>query len=175
MPAYVTANNVASSSAIQNAFSSSTASIPGSATGPKVEDVAMRDATIPDAPPQEPKASLYRRFESATEITYQPENALKEGLGMVKALKGKVKTLELGSKLRKEVWLREVERSVASCPADFRQINRNCSLQAQGAPTTVIAICGGRSHCSMLLGMVLITSHYFSDRSREIVPSQCHS
>lgn len=122
MPAYVAANNLALKSATQDASSSSIALAPGSATTPKSEDVAMRDAAMPDAPPLEPQGPLYRRFGSATEITYQPENALKEGLGMVKALNGKVKTLELGSKLRKEVWLREMERYVVKCPPDSHRV-----------------------------------------------------
>ena len=47
---------------------------------------------------------------SVDNIDYQPENALKEGLGMVKAIQVDINKLELGSKLRKEVWLREIER-----------------------------------------------------------------
>ncbi|KAH9844070.1 Dynamin family-domain-containing protein [Rhodofomes roseus] len=68
---------------------------------------------------------LYKVFKSVEEINYLPEEALNEGLGMVKTIKANIKTLEVGSKLRKEVWLREIE-----------------SLQSQGAPTTMIAVCG---------------------------------
>ncbi|THG92694.1 hypothetical protein EW026_g8299, partial [Hermanssonia centrifuga] len=64
-------------------------------------------------------------YQSEDDITYVPEDALKQGLGMVKSMKHNIKRLELGSKLRKDVWLREIE-----------------SLQGQGAPTTMIAICG---------------------------------
>ena len=49
-------------------------------------------------------------LQAVDEIDYLPENALKEGLGMVKTLKSSIKTLELGNKLRKDVWLREIER-----------------------------------------------------------------
>jgi len=37
---------------------------------------------------------------------------LKEGVGMVKAIKTSLKQLQLGSKLRHEVWQREIERFV---------------------------------------------------------------
>lgn len=71
----------------------------------------MEDAAKPlVTAPEEPKPRLYKVYQSATDIPYQPENALKEGLGMVKTLKSNVKTLELGSKLRKDVWLREIEK-----------------------------------------------------------------
>lgn len=52
----------------------------------------------------------YNVFKSVDEIDYLPENALKEGLGIVKTLKSNIKTLELGNKMRKDVWLREIER-----------------------------------------------------------------
>ena len=60
----------------------------------------------------------YTVYKAVDEIDYLPENALKEGLGMVKTLKSSIKTLELGNKLRKDVWLREIERCshfVARC------------------------------------------------------------
>ncbi|RDB22483.1 Nuclear GTPase SLIP-GC [Hypsizygus marmoreus] len=90
----------------------------------KDEDVAMGDAT--NAPiPAAPKNVLYTVYGSSNEIAYAPEDALKEGLGMVNSIKASLKQLKLGSKLRQDVWLREIE-----------------SLQSQGAPTTLIAVCG---------------------------------
>jgi hypothetical protein len=77
----------------------------------KQEDVVMGDATVPAAP--EPP-SYFTVYASANEIVYVPENALKEGLGMVKAIKTSLKKLEMGSKLRQEVWAREIERYVTS-------------------------------------------------------------
>ncbi|KAG2146754.1 hypothetical protein DEU56DRAFT_786239 [Suillus clintonianus] len=68
---------------------------------------------------------LYQLYDSADNISYTPEDALQAGLGMVKTLKAGIDKLELGSKLRKDVWLREID-----------------SLLSQGAPTTMIAICG---------------------------------
>lgn len=50
----------------------------------------------------------YDVFVSASQINYSPEESLRNGLGMVKTLKERVDKLELGSKLRKEVWLREI-------------------------------------------------------------------
>ena len=70
------------------------------------QDVKMGDA------PQDPPVPVvtFNLYESVDEIQYQPEAALKEGLGMVKSLRVNVNRLELGSKLRKDVWIRELER-----------------------------------------------------------------
>jgi hypothetical protein len=77
---------------------------------PKSEDVAMADVKPLVVVPEERKPSLYTVYNSAAEIPYQPEDALKEGVGMVNTLKASIKKLELGSKLRKDVWLREIDR-----------------------------------------------------------------
>lgn len=52
---------------------------------------------------------LYQVYDSAADITYTPEASLKEGLGMVKTLREGIKKLQLGSKLRQDVWLRELD------------------------------------------------------------------
>jgi hypothetical protein len=113
---------------------------------PKSEDVAMVDPTNSFLPvPEESKPRLYAIYNSAVDVPYQPEDALKEGLGMVKTLKANIKKLELGSKLRQDVWLREIERySVSSLVHEPTE--QLLSLQAQGAPTTMIAVCGGTYH-----------------------------
>lgn len=49
--------------------------------------------------------TLYRLHDSADDIAYTPESALHEGLGMVKTLRAQIDKLELGNKLRKDVWL----------------------------------------------------------------------
>jgi hypothetical protein len=49
-------------------------------------------------------------YDIVADISYVPEAALKEGVGMVKEIKERIKKLELGSKLRQDVWLREIER-----------------------------------------------------------------
>ena len=113
MPPYVNMNASGSGDA-------STSRAHESATVPKLEDVTMavdlmNPGPVPDIP-QEAKPSLYAVYNSATEIPYQPEAALKEGVGMVNALKASIKKLELGSKLRKDVWLREIERFVVCLP-----------------------------------------------------------
>lgn len=62
--------------------------------------------------PAEVKKPLYTVYQYAGQIVYQPEDALKEGTAMVKTLKTNIREkLKLG-KLREEVWLREIERSV---------------------------------------------------------------
>ncbi|KAI0320228.1 hypothetical protein OF83DRAFT_1215368 [Amylostereum chailletii] len=76
-------------------------------------------------PPLKAAPSVFSIYTSPVDIEYTPENALREGLRMVKRIKSDVKRLELGTKLRKDVWLREIE-----------------NLQGQGAPTTMIAVCG---------------------------------
>ncbi|KIY51603.1 hypothetical protein FISHEDRAFT_11570, partial [Fistulina hepatica ATCC 64428] len=47
------------------------------------------------------------------------------GLDMVAALKDRLKPLDLGNKLRKDVWLREIQK-----------------LRGQGAPSVLVAVCG---------------------------------
>lgn len=68
------------------------------------------DEDAPQIPHAEPQRPLYRVYNSADDIKYLPEDALNEGLSMVKTIKANIKKLELGSKLRKDVWLREIER-----------------------------------------------------------------
>lgn len=51
-------------------------------------------------------------YNSADSILHTPEAAFKEGLGMVKVIKENLKALELGSKLRREVWDREIAKQV---------------------------------------------------------------
>jgi hypothetical protein len=57
---------------------------------------------------------IYQLYDSADNIPYTPEAALQVGLGMVRTLKAGINKLELGSKLRKDVWLREVDKYVIS-------------------------------------------------------------
>ena len=53
---------------------------------------------------------FFTTYDSSAVIDYTPEKSLHENLNMVKTLKGHVKQLELGSKMRKDVWLKEIER-----------------------------------------------------------------
>ncbi|KAG6874834.1 hypothetical protein C0992_006355 [Termitomyces sp. T32_za158] len=48
-------------------------------------------------------------YDSATEIDFSPEEALKEGSGMVSSIKSSLEHLQFGNKLRQEVWMRELE------------------------------------------------------------------
>lgn len=61
---------------------------------------------------QQIKPTLFTVYNTANEIVHTPEAALKEGLGMVKTIKDTLKQLELGSKLRQEVWDRELTKCV---------------------------------------------------------------
>lgn len=62
--------------------------------------------------PAEPRQPLFTIHENVEQIIYEPEDALKEGLGMVKTLKSSLREKVKLSKLREEVWLREIERFV---------------------------------------------------------------
>lgn len=80
----------------------------------KAEPYAADDVSRlrkPDEPrPQHVESqTLYKMYESAEDIDYLPEDALEEGLKMVKAIKSCVKKIDK-SKLRREVWEREIER-----------------------------------------------------------------
>ncbi|KZT13003.1 uncharacterized protein LAESUDRAFT_719309 [Laetiporus sulphureus 93-53] len=75
----------------------------------KAEDGGDRAAPT-QAAVAAPAKPLYTIYNAADEIEYLPERALKECLQMVTTIKTNIKKLELGSKLRKDVWLREIER-----------------------------------------------------------------
>ena len=133
VPPYA-ADTVPSGSGAGNASSSYATARAGAA--PKSEDFAISDMVNHAQALEEPKPRLYTIYESATDIPYQPEDALKEGISMVKALKANIKKLELGSKLRQDVWLREIERYLVSLdieqfvhssvqPSDARGSNHN--------------------------------------------------
>ncbi|KAI0829426.1 hypothetical protein BC628DRAFT_1501297 [Trametes gibbosa] len=69
--------------------------------------------------------NYFKKYQSISEIDYVHEEALKEGLGMVKTIKINLKSLNVDSKMRQEVWMKEIK-----------------SLENQGAPSTMIAVCG---------------------------------
>ncbi|KAJ3773109.1 hypothetical protein FB446DRAFT_18931 [Lentinula raphanica] len=71
------------------------------------------------------RSKNYTVYQSADEIPYSSEAALREGMEMVNCLKVFMNKLTLGSKLRQEVWNRDL-----------------ANLQAQTTPKTLIAICG---------------------------------
>ena len=56
------------------------------------------------------KQTYFTVYNSSDDIEHTPEASFKEGLGMVKAIKEFLKKLELGSKLRREVWDREIAK-----------------------------------------------------------------
>ncbi|KAJ6614316.1 hypothetical protein B0H10DRAFT_2045676 [Mycena sp. CBHHK59/15] len=87
-----------------------------------------QDALMEDTPPLTPVpvvATDYTVSHSGANIAYSPEYALEQGLKMVKKISSSIECLQLGSKLRQEVWKRELD-----------------SLRSQGSPTTLIAVCG---------------------------------
>ena len=53
---------------------------------------------------------FFKKYESVEDILYAPEEALKEGLGMVKTIKMCLKSLDVGSKMRQEVWMNEIKK-----------------------------------------------------------------
>ncbi|OCH93606.1 hypothetical protein OBBRIDRAFT_790131 [Obba rivulosa] len=67
----------------------------------------------------------YKTYEFAESIKYSPEDAWKEGLEKVDIIKMNMQNLNMGSKLRREIWEHDIE-----------------SLQCKTTPVTVIAVCG---------------------------------
>jgi hypothetical protein len=67
---------------------------------------------MPDAPPVVSAPAVdkvgFKLYDSASDIPYTPEHALQQGLQMVKTMNKIIDDLQIGSKLRKEVWLREI-------------------------------------------------------------------
>lgn len=94
---------------IESSSSGLSLAFQGSLVTKQEGDVVMDDGT-----PQleQPKLSLFTIHKDVSEITYIPEDALKEGLGMVKTIKKVLTKLELSSKLRAEVWDRELVKFV---------------------------------------------------------------
>lgn len=69
-----------------------------------------KDVTFPSQPAVAGAPLNFVEYDSAAEIQYTPELALKTGLSMVENIKAHVLRIELGSKLRKDVWLKEIKR-----------------------------------------------------------------
>lgn len=90
------------------------------------------------------EAKKYTIYQSVADIPYTPEEALKEGLEMVKYVKAYMSKLTLGSKLRQEVWNRELAKYVVRFFLSPLLLIA-CSLEAQTRPKTLIAVCGGMS------------------------------
>ncbi|KAJ3510297.1 hypothetical protein NLJ89_g4757 [Agrocybe chaxingu] len=103
----------------QNNSSSTRDPQPTSSGVAKLEDGTPQPTVVTDKP------KFFTSYKNAQDISHTPEGALREGLGMVKTLKENLKKLELGSKLRQEVWDREI-----------------ANLETQGSPKTLIAVCG---------------------------------
>ncbi|KAJ7904438.1 hypothetical protein B0H14DRAFT_3079313 [Mycena olivaceomarginata] len=93
------------------------------ATEPKNQEI---DAPVKERvpPPRPNDATDYKVYTSPADIAYTPEHALQEGSKMVNKLASSIQVLQLGPR-RKEVWLRDTT-----------------SLRSQGAPSTLIAVCG---------------------------------
>lgn len=112
------------------------------------ENVVMNDNNRGDNMAQQSSPKFFTVHEDASEITYVPEGAFKEGLGMIKTIKQTLTKLELSSKLRAEVWDREITKFVHQY--FFLKIENILitlhlvSLEGQGSPRTLIAVCGGK-------------------------------
>lgn len=97
---------------VQGDISTGLLSRTGSASGvlPKSEEDAQQRIRNPQEQPANVKQAYFTAYNSSDDITYTPEDSFKEGLGMVKTVKENLKKLELGSKLRREVWDREIAK-----------------------------------------------------------------
>jgi hypothetical protein len=88
-------------------INSQTASTIPTGAFPKLEAEAF---TLDETQEAKNNSKYFTAFQNAREISYLPEDALKEGFGMVKAIKESLKQLEVGSNLRREVWDREITK-----------------------------------------------------------------
>lgn len=78
------------------------------------EPVETRAASVPIQINQQPtERHPFIEYSSVTEINYTPEEALKHGLAMVAVIKDITSKLQVASKLRKDVWLREIKKYVS--------------------------------------------------------------
>ncbi|KAH9951114.1 hypothetical protein B0H21DRAFT_353427 [Amylocystis lapponica] len=94
---------------------------------------ALRRSTATHPRQMEIKHKIYR---SSQEIIYTPEDALTQGVSIVKAIEESIARLHITNVLRRKVWEHEIQR--------------------QGAPTTIIAVCGATgAGKSSLLNAVL--------------------
>ena len=137
----------------------------------------MNDNSRGDKTPQQLKPEFFTIHEDASEITYIPEDALKEGLGMVKTIKQTLTKLELSSKLRAEVWDREITKFVHQyfyLKITYILISLHLvSLEGQGSPRTLIAVCGGKISFASSYRTENNTYIYPSDWGREIIFIEC--
>jgi hypothetical protein len=62
--------------------------------------------------PSQPSQPILKIYNDALDIVYTPEAALEQGLAMVNLAKKSISTLHVGSKMRQEVWLRDIKRCV---------------------------------------------------------------
>ncbi|KAG8740113.1 hypothetical protein FRC10_004742 [Ceratobasidium sp. 414] len=79
------------------------------------------------------------------EVVYTPDNALAKGQQMADTIGSYLQQLDLGSTLRKDVWLREVERCILISNDMQNEAHSNIissSLKSQELPHTMIALCG---------------------------------
>jgi hypothetical protein len=77
---------------------------------PVVEEAPKREEIVVAGAVNPPKALQHAVYQSAAEIKYTPEGALAEGLKMVNTVEEGLKTLVLGSKMRQDVWKREIAK-----------------------------------------------------------------
>ncbi|KAJ3937366.1 MAG: hypothetical protein NXY57DRAFT_981850 [Lentinula lateritia] len=85
----------------------------------------MDDTHSPNASPVSAERKKYTVYRSVGDVPYSSESALREGLEMVQCLRAYMGKLNLGSKLRQNVWNKDL-----------------LNLQAQSTPKTLIAVCG---------------------------------
>ena len=86
--------------------------------------------TLKDKP--EPKDD-FTIYQSADEIQYAPEHVFREGNKMVKAIDANLKKVKLGSKLRQEVWRKEISTYAYT---HYNGIATDVDLQAEESDVT---------------------------------------
>ena len=66
------------------------------------EDITVTGAFNP------PAAAKYKTYQAASDIDYDPEVAIQEGIEMINTLEESLGKMSIGNKLREQVWHREL-------------------------------------------------------------------
>lgn len=76
----------------------------------KIEEVSKPKALSPTTTEHQQFNTVHK---PTSDILSPPETVLKQGSDMVESIEEAIRKLEIGSQLRKDVWLKEIERSAA--------------------------------------------------------------
>ncbi|KAI3612523.1 hypothetical protein WG66_009883 [Moniliophthora roreri] len=101
---------------------------------------ASKDTQMGDANAPLPFQPTFKVFQSSAEISYDPEDALKEGVEMARSIKRAMESIQLGSKLRQQVWGRELDKRKQALPITFIAV---CGATGAGKSSILNAVLDG--------------------------------